>query len=302
MGKKAITVSTATRPAINDQNTEESFRVLEGRLQQLENLVSPGEQQSSEYDDAFIRGQIRELRRELEEHNHRKQQVSAGDSYASDFKATYSGSGSNIAISTGYYLFPERTEVVGGDVTISSSNGTHFIYLLLTQNSGTWTASFVEALDGYPYAQVDRIPYIIAQVDVVGGAIDEDTLIQHQFGEVKNAAGCREVRYRADFAVLQTATPLRVDVRVGAIIAGTTFLPILSTAEVIPSGTDTYYVYCQLYDNIGAEAEILVASAYPESTTTHEKFVLAEVDVANSIITDVRQVQQGSFSSSRIWD
>jgi len=301
MGKKAITVSTATRPAINDQNTEESFRVLEGRLQQLENLVSPGEQQASNYDDAFVRGQIRELRREIEEHNHRKQQsVSAGDSYASDFKATYSGSGADIAIATGYYLFPLRTQVSGSNVTISLTNGTHYIYLLLEQKSGTWYPSLVEST-GYAYTQVDRIPYIIAQVDVVGGAIDEDTLIQHQFGEVQNAAGCREVRYRGDFAALQTATNLQVNVTAGRVVYGTGTTTV-SGNKTIGGGAGVHYLYVELSYSGGIVSAIQESTSYPANTTTHERFVIAQIDIADSKITDVRQAHQGQYTSVRIYD
>jgi len=301
MGKKATAGSSAFRPAQSDPNVEEAFRVLEARLSSAEGVNRIGQTEKG-YDDTYLKNVIKAIQRELEEHTHRRRNVTAGDSYASDFKASYSGSGNAISISDGYYIFPNSNYIAAADVTIdTSTNGTHYIYLTLSNYSGIWDATYGSGTS-ISYTLNDVIPYVIAQVDVVDNAIDATTLIQHRFGEIQNPPGSNELRYLADFAVLPTSSALSVQVRQGRIITGTTTTTKTTDTLSIGSTAGTHYVYYEISYSGGIVIALVESTTYPTNTDTYERFVVAEVDVAGSVVTQIRQAWHGPFFSARIYD
>jgi len=141
----------------------------------------------------------------------------------------------------------------------------------------------------------------------------DDTSIQNEIIKIrreidrlrKSAADAAEAgdTYAGDFKVTQTdGQDLRVSIAVGRFVYGTGSVSIAAQTEDIASSTDTYYLYLETSYSSGLVSAITESSTYPTQSATHERVVLAEIDVADSAISDIRQIQYGEIHSSRIWD
>jgi len=301
---KPTVLSTAKRPAVSDQNTEESLRIFESRMNTIESLVKPGVTTPS-YDDSLIKNQVQNLRRDFEEYKatfRATAEAIAGDTYASYFKVTYSGTGANVAVGDGYILFPGTTGVTGFNLAIALTNGTHYIYVHVSEAAGVWNYQFYE---GTTVPEVDEINgnyyYIIAQVDVVDSAIDGDTIIQHNFGELHNTPGVAGDSYSTPYKVARTAA-LNAYVSAGRLITGTTTTTLGSATKTLSATAGTHYLYYEVSGSSGIVTALQEATSYPANTDTHERFVLAEITVADSAITAIKQTQNSNFHSTRLWD
>jgi len=109
--------------------------------------------------------------------------------------------------------------------------------------------------------------------------------------------------YSGDFKVYQTeGEDLQVTIDAGRFIYGSGTSVISSALENLTDADDTYYVYFEASYSSGLVTDITFGTAKPTQTATTERFLLAEVDVASSVITEVRQIQYGEIHSTRIWD
>jgi hypothetical protein len=187
MGKKAITSSTAKRPANGDPQTEEALRVQDSRMDQLEALTKPGVTPQV-YDDTYIKNLLSRLRRDLDEHSHRRQTASeAGDTYAGPFKLVKKdGEDLVVTVEEGRYIAGATSAwAIESDVIIPASTDTYYIVFQLTYDSGY--AYTFEVETDYP-DQSDE-PTDIKTIRIVIGVVSvtdsvTDILNQWHTGEI----------------------------------------------------------------------------------------------------------------------
>jgi hypothetical protein len=297
---KASTGYTARRPSNGDPNTEEAFQISDDRLNALESLIRPGESDAP-YDDTGVKNLIRNLRRDMEEHTHRRRNATAGDTYAGQFKVTYPGSGESVDISDGYVLFPGSELFEASSLPIDITNGTHYVYMRVYREYGAWSAEILEATS-VPGISVDDNTFLIAQIDVVDDAIDDSTLIQHNYGAIQNPPGSKSTTYRGPFQATKTEVVRRVAIYAGDIVTGTTTTAAVSQNVNVSSSVGIHFVYFEVSYSGGVSISLEESTSFPSQTDLVERFVVAEVDILDGAITDIRQVQHGNFSSSRVWD
>jgi hypothetical protein len=185
MAKRPIASSSARRPANNDPNTEEAFRVHDARMDEIEALISTGVTQP-QYDDTYVKNLISNLRRDLEEHNHRRiQATTAGDTYDGQFKVTQTdGEDLQVTIGVGRFIYGTGSnEIAEATENISASTDTYYLYLEASYSGGLVTA--IESLSTYPTQSTMHERFVLAEIDVADSAISE--IRQIQYNEIHSA-------------------------------------------------------------------------------------------------------------------
>jgi len=301
MGKRPIATSTSRRPTLESANTEEAFRVIEQRIGTLENTVE-ADANPDEFDDTLINNDIRYLQNAIRKLWARRiTSDEAGDTYDSYFKVTHTEGNSYVNVGAGRIISKVTTNVSAFTLPITLSNGTHYVYVRVYQYQGFWYYQFIEGTS-LPNSQVDDIYYSVAEFEVIDGAIDGTTIVQHSFGEIIHPPDFKELY---PFAVTRTSTNLTVFVFQGRIVTGTTTSVVGFSDLAIGASSGTHYVYFEVsFDNtlMTVYTSLKERRTYPENTDLYERFVVAEVEVYGGAIISIRQRYNSDFHSTRVWD
>ena len=109
--------------------------------------------------------------------------------------------------------------------------------------------------------------------------------------------------YEGTFKVYQTeGEDLQVTIDLGHFVYGSGSTDTSAGISNLAGTNATHFVYVEFSYSAGLVVNIANSTSHPVQTDLIERFVLAEVDVLDSVIAEVRQIQYGEIHSTRIWN